>query len=50
MKQYYPDQPELSDGYVTNMRKRSQEILASLSPKAREMAKIIGKDLDRSNG
>lgn len=43
MKQYYPDQPELSDGYVAEMRRRSDKILASFSPGARQVAILLDK-------
>jgi hypothetical protein len=48
MKQYYPDQPELSDGYVVEMKKRSDEILASLSPNAREIALLLAENFKRN--
>jgi hypothetical protein len=46
----HPDWPELSEGYIANMRKRGQEAMASLSPQAQQIAKLIGKDLDEVNG
>jgi len=48
MKQYYTDQPELSDGYVALMKERSDEILASLSPRAREIALLLAEDIKRN--
>jgi hypothetical protein len=38
---------ELSKGYIENARKRSEEILATLSPAARKVAEMLRQDFEK---